>query len=1202
MTPLASTTARPPRLVLRFAVYSAIALALAWVAIFWVVRRAEEANAREDSQVFAVQLVQRTADNLRPSDFQLPMNSPRKQELDELFEEESSGTLLRVKLVDRQGVVTFSDDQSLIGTRTAEPDEVTKALSGDPVHEVADAGHEGGTGADTKVLESWVPVYIGDEKEPVGALEIFQDYESVAADVRETVTPIAIALALALLLLYAALFPILRQVTRALDNRHKRLEEHASALTRALDERRSAEVRLTQAERNYRSLVEQLPLVMYITRLDETSSCTYMSPQIEELTGYTALECMSDPSFLVKMLHPEDRERTLEERRRAAATGESFATKYRIVGKDRQEVWIHDEVTVAKDESGRPIHAQGFLVDVTPQVTARHQLEGRHAELEALHETALALIDELDVQKLLEQIARQAGELIGTSNSYVYLRDDDELRVAVGTGVFAGNVGHRLAKGEGLAGRVWESGEALTIGDYQAWEGRKSTYDGMAIHGVAGVPLRSRTEVVGVLGIAYGERGRGFDDSDIALLSRFAHLASLALESARLYTSAKEELAERRRAESAVREAELRYRTLVEHLPLVTYISPVEETVGNLYVSPQVEELLGYPTEEWVKNPNLLSEAVHPDDLERVLAEADHLRETGEPLRSEYRYVTADGRTVWVLDETILVRNDEGTPLWVQGFILDITERRNAEETRARLAAIIESSSDAIMSGSLDLRFTSWNEGAQRMFGYTADEVIGKPITLLMPEEYQEEALSLVDQVVQQARVVKLETVRHHEDGSEVHVAFTYSPIRDSSGKVVGLSAIGQDVTERKRAEAAIRESEAKFRAFVETTEEWVWASDANNVHTYSNPAVERILGITPEELIGRKWLDFVVEEDREQIAEAIAKRTDERTGWSGLVIRWRHADGSVRHLESNATPVLDADGNVVGWQGTDRDVTHRIQAERDRERLLAVEQEARAYAEAAQRDLAAQNERLRELDRLKDEFIALVSHELRTPLTSIRGYTELLLDGEAGKLTGDQRQFLGVVERNAHRLLHLVGDLLFLAQVEAGKLVLDIGALDLGNVASESVEAARPQAEAKDITLTLATGPVPLIAGDRARIAQLLDNLVSNAIKFTPEGGRVDVRIRTVKNRAVLEVRDSGMGIPAGEQEFLFQRFFRTSTATEQAIQGTGLGLAISKAIVEAHSGGITVASEEGAGTTFRVTLPLHRHAELPERTQVAS
>jgi PAS domain S-box-containing protein len=1202
VTPPASTTARPPRLVLRFAVYSAIALALAWVAIFWVVRREAEDRAQHQVQDRTSEVAVRVAPSLTPEDFAGPVTTERRRQLDAAIDPELVGTLLRFKLVNADGVVTYSTDPEIIGGRSDSRASIESALAGEPDQHVTTLNAEGGSGESIKAVESYVPVYLGESSDPAGVLEAYVAYEPVAADVRETVTPIAIALALALALLYAALFPILRQVTRALDNRHRRLEEHAAALSQALDERRRAEVRLTQAERNYRSLVEQLPLVMYITRLDETSSCVYMSPQIEELTGYTALECMSDPAFFGKMLHPEDRERTLEERRRAADTGESYATKYRIVGKDKREVWVHDEVTLAKDESGRPIHAQGFLVDVTPQVRARHELEGTNAELTALHETALALIDELDVQKLLEQIARQAGELTGTNNTYVYLQDGDELRVAVGTGVFAGNVGHRLQKGEGLGGRVWETGEPFTVDDYQSWDGRKTVYDGMAIHGVAGVPLRSRTEVVGVLGIAHGEPGRGFDASDIALLSRFAHLASLALESARLYTAARDELSERRRAESAVREAELRYRTLVEHLPLVTYISPADETVGNLYVSPQVEELLGYPTEEWVKNPSLLTEAVHPDDLERVLADARHLRETGESLRSEYRYITADGRTVWVLDETILVRDEEGTPLWVQGFILDITERRTAEETRARLAAIVESSTDAIMSGSIDLKYTSWNKGAERMFGHTAEEVIGKPITLLMSPEQREEALQIVDQVVSQDRVVQLETVRHRGDGAEVHVAFTYSPIRDSSGKTVGISAIGQDVTERKRAEATIRESEAKFRAFVETTEEWVWASDVDNVHTYSNPAVERILGMKPEELLGRNWLEFVVEEDREQVAEAVAERVEAKAGWSGLVIRWLHADGSIRHLESNATPVLGPEGEVVGWQGTDRDVTHRIQAERDRERLLAVEQDARAFAEAAQRDLAAQNERLRELDRLKDEFIALVSHELRTPLTSIRGYTELLLDGEAGKLTDDQRQFLGVVERNAHRLLHLVGDLLFLAQVEAGKLVLDIGALDLGNVASESVETARPQAEAKDITLTLATGPIPLIAGDRARIGQLLDNLVSNAIKFTPDGGRVDVRVRAHKQRAVLEVRDSGMGIPASEQQFLFQRFFRTSTATEQAIQGTGLGLAISKAIVEAHSGRIAVTSEEGEGTTFRVTLPLHEPAELPETTKVAS
>jgi PAS domain S-box-containing protein len=1195
---------KPPRLVLRFAVYSAIALALAWVGIFWVVSREAEERGRHAVTAHATEAAARIAPALTEADFAGPVSAPRRAALDEVFERELVGNLLRMKLWSPDGVVTYSTDHGVIGERAENRAELEGPLAGQPVQEVSSLNEEGGRagGENTKAFESYVPVLVGEAAGPSGVLEVYEAYAPVAAEVHDTVTPVAVALGLALLLLYATLFPILRQVTRALDNRHKGLEQHAAALAQALEERDRAEVRVSEAERNYRSLVEQLPLVMYVTRLDETSSCIYMSPQIEDLVGYTPLDCLSDPEFFVKVLHPDDREPTVAAHRKAYAAGESFAIKYRMIAKDGRAVWVHDEVTIARDESGRPTHAQGFLVDVTPQVIAQEERERQHAELSALHETALLLIDELDPQKLLERIAVQAGELVGTHNTYVYLREGESLNVAVGTGAFAANVGQQLSKGDGLAGRVWETAQPLTVDDYMTWEGRLSRFDGDDFHAVVGVPLRSRTEVVGVLGLAHTEPGRTFDAPEIALLSRFAHLASLALESARLYAAAQDELQERRRAEHALREAELRYRTLVEHLPLVTYISPADESVGNLYVSPQVETLLGYPTEQWITNPRLLHDAVHPDDLERVLAEADRLRETGEPLRSEYRYIAADGRVVWVLDETILVRDETGTPLWVQGFLVDITESKVAAESSARLASIVESSNDAITSASPDFCFTSWNAAAERMFGYTADEVLGKPITLLMPPERQQEALETMRRVVAEDRVAHLETVRNREDGGVVHVAFTYSPIRDSEGTVVGVSAIGQDVTERKRAEAAIRESESKFRAFVETTEEWVWAMDVDACHTYSNPAIERILGYRAEEMVGKVWYEVVVDADREELARTTAEHAVRKEGWSGIVVRCLHRDGSIRFLESTATPELDQAGELIGWRGTDRDVTGRIQAEADRERLLVGEQEARAVAEAAQRDLAAQNERLRELDRLKDEFIALVSHELRTPLTSIRGYTELLLDGEAGDLTDDQRKFLGVVERNSHRLLHLVGDLLFLAQVEAGKLVLDMGTVDLGAVASESVEAARPQAEAKGITLTLATGPVPLIAGDRARIAQLLDNLVSNAIKFTPEQGRVDVRVLTLRKQAILEVRDSGMGIPTGEQEFLFQRFFRTSTATEQAIQGTGLGLAISKAIVEAHSGRITVASEQGSGATFRVALPLHHQAEVRERSEVAS
>jgi signal transduction histidine kinase len=257
-------------------------------------------------------------------------------------------------------------------------------------------------------------------------------------------------------------------------------------------------------------------------------------------------------------------------------------------------------------------------------------------------------------------------------------------------------------------------------------------------------------------------------------------------------------------------------------------------------------------------------------------------------------------------------------------------------------------------------------------------------------------------------------------------------------------------------------------------------------------------------------------------------------------------------------------------------------------ERSLALAHEARSEAESARRAMAEQNKRLRELDRLKDEFLSLVSHELRTPLTSIRGYLDLVLEGEAGEINPEQRRFLEAVERNSGRLLRLVGDLLFVAQADAGRLSLERGKVDLAELAAHCVEGAAPAATEKSVSLVLLAAPVPALVGDRGRLAQVLDNLVSNALKFTPEGGTVQVRTHADDDHVVLEIEDTGIGIPPEDQSRLFERFFRSAVAEDQAIPGTGLGLAIVKAIVEAHSGEITIDSREGAGTTFRVELPL--------------
>jgi signal transduction histidine kinase len=255
-------------------------------------------------------------------------------------------------------------------------------------------------------------------------------------------------------------------------------------------------------------------------------------------------------------------------------------------------------------------------------------------------------------------------------------------------------------------------------------------------------------------------------------------------------------------------------------------------------------------------------------------------------------------------------------------------------------------------------------------------------------------------------------------------------------------------------------------------------------------------------------------------------------------------------------------------------------------DRLGAAERSARTEAEAAHRLLAEQNERLMEADRLKDEFVALISHDLRTPLTSILGYLELTLEEEG--LTPTQRSYLEVVERNAQRLLRLVSDLLFVARLEAGQLELHESEVDLAAVAQQSVMEAEPRAAARGITLKCKTEPVPDVAGDRGRIFQLFDNLVSNAIKFTPEGGEVRVSVTQANGAVRLEVADTGIGIPEVEQRRLFERFFRASTASERQIQGTGLGLYISRAIVEAHGGEISFESEPGRGTAFRIDLPI--------------
>ena len=874
---------RPPRLVLRFALYSALALLLAGVGILWFVRHEAQAAAERELTRDATRAAATLEAGLEPSDLATPVESPgRLKELDALFAPERQEGIVRVKLWRPDGTITYSTDHTLIGSHV-EADELAVVMDGKTVREIGRLNDEGGTGENIRVLSAYVPLTLSGDGKPSGVLEFYNDYGPIQAQVNAAVKPVAIALVLALLLLFASLFPILRQVTKALEQRNVRLEQQAAELEKTLTERRQAVAGLREAENRYRALVEQLPLVTYIDRLDAWSSAIFMSPQIERILGYPVENWIEDPQFFPKVLHPNDRERVLAEHKTAHRTGESFTTQYRMLAKDGRVVWFEDVVTIVKDEGGNPLQAQGFLLDIT----------------------------------------------------------------------------HRKA-----------------------------------------------TEV-------------------------------------------------------ALSDSEERFRTLVGNVPGVIFRCAIDSDWTMEFLSDEIEDLSGYPATDFIENRiRTFASVVHPDDRASLEFEVNEAVKEDRAYTTEYRVLHRDGSIRSVVERGQAIFGRDGD-YRLDGAVFDVTERKRTEEARLKLASIVESAPDAVIGTDLEDRITSWNRGAERLFGLTAEETVGQMFSFHLPPDRLEERPALVARVAKGEEVRNFETVRTRSDGTPVDISLTISSVRDTTGKVVGFATIAQDITNRKRVEA-------------------------------------------------------------------------------------------------------------------------------EREGLM--------------HELEDQNERLRELDRLKDEFVALVSHELRTPLTSIRGYLELVLDGEAGDLTDEQRQFLGVVERNAHRLLALVGDLLFLAQVDAGKLSLEMGAVDLASIAAEAVETARPLAEEKGVTLTLASSPLPLLAGDRIRLAQLLDNLVSNGIKFTPSGGRVDVRVRGEQAAAVVEVRDTGMGIPVDEQEHLFDRFFRTSKATEQAIPGTGLGLAISKAIVHAHGGQIAVASDEGQGTSFRVALPIRQAQSAPaEVEQVA-
>ena len=534
---------------------------------------------------------------------------------------------------------------------------------------------------------------------------------------------------------------------------------------------------------------------------------------------------------------------------------------------------------------------------------------------------------------------------------------------------------------------------------------------------------------------------------------------------------------------------------------------------------------------------------------------------------------------------------------------------------QSQLAAIVESSDDAIISKSLDGIISTWNGGAERTFGYTAGEAIGRPITLIIPPDRLDEEAAILTEVRAGHRVPPFETVRVRKDGAPVRLSVVISPIRGPSGRIVGASKIARDITEREHAKRQ-REELLAFLAEVsavltssldyeQTLDRAVHLAlpmlgDYCSVFVLAEPGRLRHAAhghvARDKEPVVRDLVDRLIENpaSRDTSLASLIVRTGQRIVVSHEDLQQRAADAALdpalvelgRRLQPYAylgTPLV-AHGRVIGAIsfGTTEDQSRREYTAADAD--LADEFARRV-------SLAVENARLfrqaDELNRLKDEFLATLSHELRTPLGAILGWTRLLSSGQLEPARVGHA--IAAIERSAQAQSKIVEDILDLARGTAGNLRLDMKPIDLAIVAHRGVEAIAPAAAAKHIVIDVQAPAAVAVVGDPARLQQVMWNLLSNAVKFTPPGGSIRVDVGAGDRRAEMRVTDSGAGIAPEFLPFVFDKFRQADASSTRRHGGLGLGLAIVRHLVELH-GGTVEAQSAGAdrGATFVVRLPM--------------
>jgi PAS domain S-box-containing protein len=491
------------------------------------------------------------------------------------------------------------------------------------------------------------------------------------------------------------------------------------------------------------------------------------------------------------------------------------------------------------------------------------------------------------------------------------------------------------------------------------------------------------------------------------------------------------------------------------------------------------------------------------------------------------------------------------------------SEERLGELASGKLAAIVHTSVDAIVSKDLNGVITSWNEAAKRIFGYSADEAIGRSIMMLLPHDRHDEELRIMERIHRGERVEAYDTRRRRKDGSIVEISVTISPILDARGRIVGAAKIARDITDRKATEAALQESEARVRLATEATGVgiWEWHVASNTIHW--DAQLFQIYGMepTPDRVVDLATWRAAVEPADLAGSEGALQEMIQHRGKTTREFRIRRRnDGQLRYIQAVETVRTDAQGRAEWVIGSNRDVT----------------------------DHTLMQQALTTADRRKDEFLATLAHELRNPLAPIRMGLEVLKRIDHSSASAEETR--AMMDRQLQQLVRLVDDLMDVSRISSGRIELHKAPVPLNTVLHSALESARPLMDKMGHKLVYRPSTEPLtVYADVTRLAQVFINLLNNAAKYTPPGGHIHLGVERHAGEVRVVVRDTGVGISADALPYIFDMFTQVKGTSALAQGGVGIGLSLVKRLVELHGGTVEARSSgAGGGAEFVVRLAL--------------